>query len=838
MESGGVCLCFAYISFCFILLIPRPLLVHSLFEAKRELYTRSLSICVCVCARSSSITQKFKFTKLPRTMMIFRTFSLLLLAFVATESFASTEKQTYVVHMDKTKITALDTSLGNSKRWYEAVIDSITEFSAQEEKETSPGNVQLLYVYETTISGFAAKLSPKQLESLKNINGFLSATPDELLSLHTTHSPQFLGLKSGKGLWKAPNLASDIIIGIIDTGIWPEHVSFRDSGMSPVPSRWKGTCVEGTKFSPSNCNKKLIGARAFFKGYESVGGRINETVDYRSARDSQGHGTHTASTAAGDVVAGANFLGLAKGSAGGMKYTARIAAYKACWALGCSSSDLLAAIDQAVSDGVDVLSLSIGGASRPYHSDNIAVASFGAIQKGVFVSCSAGNSGPSSSTVGNIAPWIMTVAASYLDRSFPTTVKLGNGQIFKGASLYAGKPTKQLPLAYGETAGGQGAEYCTDGSLLSNLVNGKIVICERGMNSRVEKGEQVKMAGGAGMLLVNTEGQGEELFADPHILAATSLGVSAAIAIKQYAKSAKTPTASIVFEGTVYNNPAPLMAAFSSRGPSSVGPDVIKPDVTAPGVNILAAWPPTVSPTRLKSDSRSVLFNIISGTSMSCPHVSGLAALLKTVHKDWSPAAIKSALMTTAYTLDNKMAPIGDASSSNSSKLANPFAFGSGHVDPERASDPGLVYDITTEDYLNYLCSLNYTSSQIALLSRGDFTCPNDEVLQPGDLNYPSFAVLFNGNAQNIAVTYKRTVTNVGPPGSTYTVAVTEPSGVSVIVEPRVLNFKKFGEKLSYKVSFVALGSVSTSSATSSFGSLVWVSRKYTVGSPIAVTWQ
>uniref|UniRef100_A0A5B7BHY6 Putative subtilisin-like protease n=1 Tax=Davidia involucrata TaxID=16924 RepID=A0A5B7BHY6_DAVIN len=767
--------------------------------------------------------------------MIFRTSSLLLLAFMATTSFASTtEKQTYVVHMDKTKITALETSLGNSKRWYEAVIDSITEFSAQEEKETS-SDPQLLYVYETAISGFAAKLSPKQLESLKNINGFLSATPDEMLTLHTTHSPKFLGLKSGKGLWNAPNSASDVIIGIVDTGIWPEHVSFRDSGMSPVPSRWKGRCEVGTKFVPSNCNKKLIGARAFFKGYESVAGRINETEEYRSARDSNGHGTHTASTAGGDVVPGASCLGRAKGSASGMKYTARIAAYKACWKLGCSSSDILAAVDQAVVDGVDVLSLSLGGTtSRPYHIDNMAIASFGAIQNGVFVSFSAGNSGPSTSTVGNDAPWVMTVAASYLDRSFPTTVKLGDGLIFKGSSLYSGNPTKQLPLVYGETAGGQGAaKYCTDGSLSPSLVKGKIVICDRGINNRAEKGEQVKMAGGSGMLLLNIGSQGEELYADSHVLPATSLGVLAASVIKRYVKSAKTPTASIVFDGTVYNSPAPLIAAFSSRGPSLVGPDVIKPDVTAPGVNILAAWPPSVSPTRLKSDNRSVLFNIVSGTSMSCPHVSGLAALLKAAQKDWSPAAIKSALMTTAYTIDNKRAPIGDASS----KLAaNPFAFGSGHVDPERASNPGLIYDITNEDYLNYLCSLNYTSSQIARLSRGDFTCPTNDalLLQPGDLNYPSFAVLFNGNAQNITVTYKRMVTNVGTPVSTYAVQVTQPNGVSVMVEPSFLKFNKFGEKLSYKVSFVALGG----STTSSFGSLVWVSRKYTVRSPIAVTWQ
>ena len=254
-----------------------------------------------------------------------------------------------------------------------------------------------------------------------------------------------------------------------------------------------------------------------------------------------------------------------------------------CWTAGCANSDILAAMDRAVADGVDVLSLSLGGVSRPYYSDNVAIASFGAVQRGVFVSCSAGNSGPSSSSVGNTAPWIMTVAASYIDRSFPTKVKLGNGKTFEGSSLYSGKRTKQLPLVYASTAGGIGANFCIDGSLSPKLVKGKIVVCERGINSRTQKGEQVKKAGGAGMLLLNTEDEGEELFADPHILPATSLGASAGKAIKNYIGSAKTPTASVTFKGMVYGNTAPAMAAFSSRGPSLIGPDVIKPDVTAPG---------------------------------------------------------------------------------------------------------------------------------------------------------------------------------------------------------------------------------------------------------------
>ncbi|XP_065859063.1 subtilisin-like protease SBT1.1 [Euphorbia lathyris] len=735
----------------------------------------------------------------------------------------SSETQTYVIHMDKTKFHE------NPKQLYEQMVNSIDEHQSPE----------ILYVYENAVSGFAATLSADQVQHLSKMNGFLSAIPDEILNLHTTHSPQFLGLETGKGLWNAPNLASDVVVGVLDTGIWPEHVSFRDAGMPNVPSKWKGKCEIGPKFSAENCNKKIIGARAFFKGYESVIGKINETLDFRSPRDSQGHGTHTASTAAGNVVANANLFGLAKGSASGMMYTARIAVYKVCWSLGCTNSDILAAIDQAVEDGVDVLSLSLGGTAKPFYNDNVAIASFGAIEKGVFVSCSAGNSGPTKSTVDNTAPWIMTVAASYTDRSFPSSAVLGNKRTFVGSSLYFGKPTKQLPIVYAKTAGNQFAKFCSAASLNKKLVKGKIVLCERGINGRTAKGEQVKLAGGAGMLLINTPAQGEEVLADSHVLPAISFGATAGGAIKNYVNSTKKPTASISFAGTTYGNPAPAMAAFSSRGPSSVGPEVIKPDVTAPGVSILAAWPPISSPSLLKTDKRRVVFNVISGTSMSCPHVTGLAALLKSLHKDWSPGAIKSALMTTAYVMNNKNAQIDDFGAnktSSSSSSATPFSLGSGHVSPENAADPGLIYNITTVDYLNYFCSLNYTTSQILQVSRTNYSCLGNINFQPGDLNYPSFAVNFGGDIEKNTLTYKRRVTNVGVSSSTYVAEIEEPNGVSIVVQPKVLRFQKLGQELSFTVSFVGVKKSTTEDY--SFGSITWVSGKYRVRSPIAVTWQ
>ncbi|XVE77027.1 hypothetical protein DITRI_Ditri13aG0029000 [Diplodiscus trichospermus] len=754
---------------------------------------------------------------------------LLLLALIAVISSASADKQTYIVHLDRTKITNTYNSLGNSKPWHQAVLDSVVDVSSQEEHEATPP--ALIYSYETVFFGFAATLSAKQLESLKKIDGFVSAIPDKMVSLHTTRSPQFLGLRGSKGLWhSSAGLHSDVIIGVVDTGIWPEHVSFQDHGMPPVPAKWKGNCEKGTKFSPSNCNRKLIGARSFYRGYLAHGGKINETEDYLSARDSNGHGTHTASTAAGNLVENANLFRLANGSAAGMRYTSRIAVYKVCWPR-CTSVDILAAMVQAIEDGVDVLSISIVfDEAEPYYQDFLSIASFFAFASGIFVSFSAGNSGPGEYTVVNTAPWIMTVAASTIDRSFPTTVKLGNGQTFEGSSFYTGKATKQLPIVYGKTAGSEGAEFCFAGTLNPKLVKGKIVICEQGHTIPAEKGEQVKLAGGAAMLIMSP--QGEDLHTGVNVLPDALLGALASEAVRKYVNSTKTPMASISFKGTTYGNRAPKVAMFSSRGPNLVGPDVIKPDVTAPGVDILAAWPAGTSPSRLKNDKRRVLLNIISGTSMSCPHVSGIAALLKSKHRNWSPAAIKSALMTTAYTIDNKGKPIADLAFYGS---ATPFAFGSGHVDPVKASNPGLIYDITPENYIYYLCSLNYDDSQISLFLEG-FRCPKKATMQPGDLNYPSFAVNFSHKTQNITVTYTRTVENVGIPKSSYKVSVKEPKGVSVIVEPKSLNFKKLGQKLSYKVSFTGLIRKKTV-PSSSFGSLVWVSGNYRVRSPIAVTW-
>lgn len=414
--------------------------------------------------------------------------------------------------------------------------------------------------------------------------------------------------------------------------------------------------------------------------------------------DEDGHRTHVAGTAAGRFVKNAGVLGLANGTAVGVAPQAHLAIYKVCQKVDkCFESDILAGIDAAVNDGVDVLSMSlVGKFSVPFYQDVLAVGSFVAIQKGIFVSCSAGNIGPSNSTVSNEAPWILTVGASTIDRSFKVVAKLGNGEGFDGESLFQPEnfSSAMMPLIYAGSSGKPNASFCAEGSIEETDVKGKIVLCERGgAVTRIAKGVVVKKAGGAAMILMNQENDGSTITAEAHVLPATHVSYAAGLKIKAFINSTAEPTAAILFKGTSIGDPlAPVVASFSSRGPSIENPGILKPDIIGPGVNILAAWPFSVD----GNPNARLTFNVQSGTSMSCPHLSGVAALLKSAHPNWSPAAIKSAIMTTAdlLNLDNK--PFVD----ENFVPADIFAIGAGHVNPSRANDPGLVYDIHPDDYI------------------------------------------------------------------------------------------------------------------------------------------
>ncbi|KAG2644781.1 hypothetical protein PVAP13_2KG377100 [Panicum virgatum] len=457
------------------------------------------------------------------------------------------------------------------------------------------------------------------------------------------------------GILSESRFGEDSIIGVLDTGIWPESASFRDDGIGEVPRRWKGRCIAGDRFNASNCNRKIIGAKWYIKGYEAEYGKMNTTdiYEFMSARDAVGHGTHTASTAAGALVANANFRGLASGVARGGAPRARLAVYKVCWATGdCTSADILAAFDDAIHDGVDVLSVSLGQAPPlpAYVDDVLSIGSFHAVAKGIVVVCSAGNSGPYSETVINSAPWIVTVAAGTLDRTFLTKITLGNNSTYVGQTLYSGKhPAKSIRVVYAEDIASNNADdtdarSCTAGSLNSTLVKGNVVLCfqTRAQRSASVAVETVKKARGVGVIFAQFLTKDiTSSFDIPCVQVDYQIGIT----ILAYTTSMRNPTVQFDSAKTIFGELiGPEVAYFSSRGPSSLSPSVLKPDIAAPGVNILAAWTPAAA---ISSAIGSVNFKIDSGTSMSCPHISGVVALLKSLHPSWSPAAVKSALVTT-----------------------------------------------------------------------------------------------------------------------------------------------------------------------------------------------
>ncbi|KAI3914352.1 hypothetical protein MKW98_014959 [Papaver atlanticum] len=735
--------------------------------------------------------------------------------------------------------------------WYYATLASLPPPASSSFSSSSNNQhhklQQILYTYDHAMHGFAARLTLSQASHLRNVPGIVSVLREKIHKLHTTRTPQFLGLDDKFGIWPESSYGDDVIIGVIDTGIWPERKSFHDKGLDPVPERWKGICEEGPDFPKESCNKKIIGARAFSKGYEAflLGSKMNVSAKLISARDMKGHGTHCASTAAGSAVSGASLGPYAAGVAQGMAPKARIAVYKVCWpGVNCPEVDILAAFESAITDGVDVISLSLGGEALPYNQESITIGAFHAMQKGILVSCSAGNRGPKQKTVGNVAPWILTVGASTLDREFPADVILGDKTVLPGVSLFYGKSqlSESNILVYG---GDCGSETCKEGQLDVNKVKGNIVVCESG-GGRAAQGNAVKLAGGIGVILVAPKDKGEGLTSVPHLIPGIMITYKSGRKIRDYIRATNKaqkyyPVAVIKFKGTSigYSPSSPKIAAFSSRGPNPITPEILKPDIIAPGVNILAAWTGAVGPTKLKEDTRRVKYNVLSGTSMACPHVSGIAALLKSVHPKWSPAAIKSAIMTTAYTVDNSQKNITRLADG---KYARWFELGSGHVDPNKALHPGLVYDLETEDYAQFLCSINYSSTTISkIFVHKKVDCSRSQMASPGDLNYPSFSVVFKSGTNTVE--YERTVKNVGPSANAvYKVKINSPSSVKITVSPQKLVFSKKNRFLSYKISFSSKLNVMEATGLGpdkhwSFGSIEWTDGEHNVRSPIAFIW-
>lgn len=674
------------------------------------------------------------------------------------------------------------------------------------------GNRQF-YDYVYSFNGFAATLTPAQAAEIAAMPEVVAVSPEEVRQLETDNTPDFLGLTAEGGLWEQlggqENAGEGVVVGVIDTGIWPEHPSFSDDldgdrvkEYDPPPDDWHGDCDAGEQFSKQACNNKLIGS-SFYRLGANASTVITE--DYLSPRDKDGHGTHTASTAAGNAGVQAEIFGIDRGIVSGIAPRARVAAYKVCWNnAGCFLSDIVMAIDEAVADGVDVINYSIGGGPSLLGADDVAF--LFAADAGVYIATSAGNSGPGAGTVGGPAtvPWVTAVGASTQDRTFQGSVELGNGESYSGASITGG--TETLPLVDAEDAGD---ELCHPGELNPDIVSGNIVLCLRGEIARVDKSLAVHQAGGEGMVLYNASDTQSQV-TDNHWVPSVHINNTDGLAIKAYIDAEQADGVMPVAEvlgGEKVTIPAPWMASFSSRGPDVVAPDIIKPDVTAPGVNVLAGAGPNPF-----LGSPDQLFQAISGTSMSSPHVAGIYALLKHANPDWTPGMAKSALMTSASQ---------DVMKEDGVTSADPFDMGGGHVAPNAAVDPGLVYDAGFNDYLQFLCG-------VGALSATGATCNAVGSIDPSDLNLASIGIAELAGFQTVT----RTVSSVTPGTATYNVSVDAPPGVDVVVEPSSLTLSE-GETASYEVTFTT-----TDSATLdewAFGSLTWSDGQHSVRSPLAV---
>lgn len=707
-----------------------------------------------------------------------------------------------------------------------------------------------IYSYQHAFNGFAARLTAEQAQKLAGNKEVKRVWEDRAISLDTNNSPTFLGLLNKKdGLRARFGLRGEnIVIGVIDTGIVQEHPSFADSKTVPMPSfcdhptwwnraicdflerhrvvklygpprNWNGTCQPGEAWAADDCNNKLIGARWFADGFLASGPVVDG--EFLSARDSDGHGSHTASTAGGNQVT-ASLAGTPLAQVSGMAPRARIAAYKACWqapnapSASCFFSDSAAATDAAVADGVDVINFSVGTAAA--FDDPQDIAFLFAADAGVYVARAAGNEGPGPGSTAAGEPWVTSVGASTLTGTgFALAAKINSPAAVAGNyPALEGAITKPL-AASGPVTSDLVAASPIDGCAPIAPIGGKIALIARGTCTFVVKMENAANAGASAVLMYTNAnpktvmgGTATALTQSiPGVMIDNVPGVAILGQITGGATVNTTLSAGIFITEPLIGN---IMAGFSSRGPFPTMPDWIKPDITAPGVRILAAGTPEPN-----DGSIGDFFQYLQGTSMASPHIAGLGALIREAHPSWSPAMIKSSLMTTARQ---------NVVKENGTTPADPFDFGAGHVDPNKAIDPGLVYDT---DLFGYLAASCGTATPLVSEADCGFLETVGLSLDPSDLNLPSIGIGALPGSQTI----RRTVTNVGKNGNVvYKAEVVAPPGFSVQVLPDKLFLHK-GDIASYEVTIT---NVSAPPGSWRFGSLTWSDGKgHKVRSPIAV---
>jgi subtilisin family serine protease len=642
-------------------------------------------------------------------------------------------------------LTKLDTRRPEVRNYRAFVQEELDTFEAAVER-VIPG-VEVVGELDLVVGGVTAVVPEDAIDHIASLPGVAAVYEDELLQLTTDASPEFIGAPT---LWD--QLGGDdaagegVVVGILDTGIWPEHPSFSDPAPSgytfPAPPGGPYPCEFGSA-NPGDpefdCNDKLIGAQRFMATYDALGPPLLPG-EFVSARDDDGHGTHTASTAAGNAGVEASFLGADLGTVSGIAPGAHVIAYKVCGNAGCFSSDSAAAINQAVAHGVDVLNFSISGGTNPY-TDVVSQAFLGAYEAGVFTAASAGNSGPGADTVAHREPWTTTVGASTSDRHFLSTLSLtaegGASLDLEGATITPGidEPT---PVVFPPA----GQELCLT-PFAPDTFDGQIVICARGEIARVAKSFNVAQGGAGGMILYNPSLQGVNT--DNHFI--PSIHLENTEGAELLAFLAANPGVTATFpSGTATEVQGDVMAAFSSRGGPGQTLGISKPDVTAPGVQILAGHTP--APATEAGGVPGELFQAIAGTSMSSPHVAGAAALLSAAHPGWTPGQRQSALMTTAtdgVTKEDATTPF------------TPFDAGSGRIDVARVANPGITFDETAGNYRDL-------EHQLWDANRASLYIP----VMPG------------------RVSVERTITSVLPRGAAWRLRVDAPSDVRITV-PRTI---------------------------------------------------
>ncbi|KAG9443988.1 hypothetical protein H6P81_015328 [Aristolochia fimbriata] len=715
----------------------------------------------------------------------------------------SKQSETYIIRMDPSHKPS---PFSTHESWHQAILDSLTISSSFSPSSSLGRSRKLLYSYNDALHGFSARLTPLELKAIEKLQAHRATFKERYGKLSAKSSPQYLGLNYTSGLWPKASFGREIIIGIVDTGVWPESKSFQDKKYNPtLPSRWKGKCEEGASFNKSMCNLKLIGARSFSKGFkEKTGMNISEENDYDSPRDFDGHGTQTASIAAGSFVAeNPSYFGYSKGLVEGVAPSARLAIYKVAWFdNNIALTDVVAGVDKAIADGVDILSISLEFEPKPYYDDLLAIATLRAVKQGVFVVCSAGNDGRVKS-IRNGAPWITTVGAGTTDTSFSAALSLGKGGDLKlkATSYYPRTSLKitNAPLYYGKNE--KKKAQCLRSSLDKGQVQGKVVLCDLKNNQIDIYGSiaEVKRTRPKAAIFLLNVGRNilyPNQYEVPLVLITSSEDANRVLQYTEKEGEAivKELKFGFIDEGT---KPAPLVAFFSSRGPDPITPTILKPDIIAPGKDILTAWVPNKPYITIDDGEKlNTDYALAFGTSMAAPHIAGVAALLKSIHRDWSPAAIRSAIMTTTRMVDNKFMTISDE---RTNMAASPLDFGSGLVNPNAAADPGLIYDMQFKDYADFICTLKYRGSQMEdIVGSSRWKCNSSSA----DLNYPSFAADFTKaqKGSKLVKTFKRVVTNVGDDKADYSVFVGSDPGMTIQVQPTILKFTQKNQKMSFTV--------------------------------------